>query len=156
VSLRKRRRLGQLGARLRDSKELSDDDQNFLADLFDGIAHGADANEILGLTRAPGDKELNEKKRANFARLFHFMLCAMRPAPEGYGLRKGEAIEAASSLSRNEEWVSKRLGFSLKPPDPQCFDYTTFAQLHRAWYSDQYADLKKLVFNESDFDFPYY
>jgi hypothetical protein len=50
--------LGQLGARLRDSKELSNEDQNFLADLFDGVAHGADANELLGMTRAPGDKEL--------------------------------------------------------------------------------------------------
>lgn len=58
MSLRKRRRLGQLGARWRDSKELSNEDQNFLADLFDGNAHGADANELLGMTRAPGDKEL--------------------------------------------------------------------------------------------------
>ena len=102
MSLDQRKRLGKLGARIEASAQLSEADQAYLVELFTCIAHGDDANRILGLTRSRGEKKLNDKTRANYARLFHWIACAMEAEPQGFGLGVGQAIDAASALSRNE------------------------------------------------------
>ncbi len=52
MSLQQRKRLGQLGERIKASAQLSEGDQAYLVDLFECIAHGEDANKMLGLTRS--------------------------------------------------------------------------------------------------------
>ena len=141
--------------RLSASKILTDEDQAYLVNLFRDIAKSPDSNEVLGLVRSRGDKELNEIKRANFGRMFHWMMAAMQPTPMGYGLKIGEAIEAASALSRNESWKSLKSDLVLKPPQEEIFDYTGHESLRAAWYDKKYYDLRKLDVYEGDYDFPY-
>ena len=64
MSLQQRKRLGELGARIEASTELSEADQAYLVDLFECLAHGEDANRILGLTSSRGEKRLNDMTRA--------------------------------------------------------------------------------------------
>ena len=66
MSIRQRRRLGQMADRLSASKILTDEDQAYLVNLFRDIAKSPDSNEVLGLVRSRGDKELNEIKRADY------------------------------------------------------------------------------------------
>ena len=69
MSLQQRKRLGELGARIEASTELSEADQAYSVDLFECLAHGEDASRIRGLTRSRGKKRLNDMTRANYARL---------------------------------------------------------------------------------------
>jgi hypothetical protein len=156
MSLRQRRRLGQMADRLNGSKFLTDEDQAYLVNIFRDIADGANPNHALGLSRTRGDKQLNESKRANFARMFHWIIGAMQDAPNGYGLKVGKAIEAASALSRNESWNSLKSDLVLKPLAEKVFDYTTNESLRAAWYNKKYDDLKKLDVCEGEYDFPYH
>ena len=64
MSLRQRRRLGQMADRLNGSKFLTDEDQAYLVNIFRDIADGANPNHALGLSRTRGDKQLNASKRA--------------------------------------------------------------------------------------------
>ena len=73
MSLQQRKRLGELGERIKASAQLSKADQVYLVDLFERIAHGEDANKMLQLTYGRGEKKLNDVKNANYARLFHWM-----------------------------------------------------------------------------------
>ena len=115
MSLRQRKRLGELGERIKASSQLSEADQVHLVDLFECIAHGEDANNMLGLTRSKGQKRQNDLKDANYARLFHWTMGAMAPEPDGYGLGIGQAIDAASALSRNEPWRHPETGEVFEP-----------------------------------------
>ena len=155
MSIRQRRRLGQMADRLNGSKVLTDEDQAYLVNILRDIADGAKPDDALGLSRSRGDKLLNESKRANFARMFHWIMGAMQPSPYGYSLKVGEAIEAASALSRNESWNSSHSDLVLKSPLEKVFDYTTNESLRNAWYDKRYDDLKKLDAYEGDYDFPY-
>ena len=132
MSLQQRKRLGELGARIEASTELSEADQAYLVDIFECIAHGEDANRILGLTRSRGEKRLNDMTRANYARLFHWIACAMEAEPLGFGLGVGQAIDAASALSRNEPWRHPQTGEVFQPPEGDFFRYVSRDALHVA------------------------
>jgi hypothetical protein len=153
VSLEQRKRLGQLGARIEASAQLSEADQAYLVDLFECLAHGEDANRILRLTRSRGEKKLNDKTRANYARLFHWIKCAMEAEPDGYGLGIGQAIDAASALSRNEPWRHPQTGEVFEPPEGDFFRYVSREALHDAWYDQKNDDLKALHVAPSTYDF---
>lgn len=132
MSLQQRKRLGELGARIEASTELSEADQAYLVDIFECIAHGEDANRILGLTRSRGEKRLNDMTRANYARLFHWIACAMEAEPLGFGLGVGQAIDAASALSRNEPWRHPQTGEVFESPEGDFFRYVSRDALHDA------------------------
>lgn len=151
MSLQQRKRLGELGARIKASAQLSEADQAYLVDLFERIAHGEDANKMLGLTRSKGQKWLNDLKHANYARLFHWMMGAMEP--EGCGLGVGQAIDAASALSRNEPWRHPKTGEVFEPPVGNFFRYVSREALHEAWYDKKNDVFRKLHANPSTYDF---
>ena len=153
MSLQQRKRLGELGARIKASAQLSEVDQAYLVDLFECIAHGEDANKMLELTRSKGQKRVNDLKHANYARLFHWMMGAMEPEPEGYGLGVGQAIDAASALSRNEPWRYPKTGEVFEPPGGNFFRYVSRDALLEAWYDQKNDDLKALHANLSTYDF---
>ena len=153
MSLQQRKRLGELGARIEASTELSEADQAYLADIFKCIAHGEDANRILGLTRSRGEKRLNDITRANYARLFHWIACAMEAEPLGFGLGVGQAIEAASALSRNESWRHPQTGEVFEPPEGDFLRYVSRDALHDAWYDKKNDVLKTLHTAPSTYDF---
>ena len=153
MSLQQRKRLGELGERIKASARLSKADQAYLVDLFECIAHGEDANSMLGLTRSKGQKRQNDLKHANYARLFHWMMGAMAPEPEGYGLGVGQAIDAASALSRNEPWRHPETGEIFEPPEGNFFRYVSREALHDAWYDKKNDDLKALHVDPRTYDF---
>ena len=145
MSLQQRKRLGELGARIEASTELSEADQAYLVDLFECLAHGEDANRILGLTRSRGEKRLNDMTRANYARLFHWIAYAMEAEPQGFGLGVGQAIDAASALSRNEPWRHPQTGEVFEPPEGDFFRYVSRDALHDAWYDKKKTFLKHFM-----------
>ena len=153
MSLQQRKRLGELGERIKVSARLSNADQAYLVDLFERIAHGEDANKTLQLTYGRGEKKLNDVKNANYARLFHWMKGAMAPEPDGYGLGVGQAIDAASALSRNEPWRHPETGEIFEPPEGNFFRYVSREALHDAWYDQKNDDLKALHVDPSTYDF---
>ena len=153
MSLQQRKRLGELGARIEASTDLSEADQAYLVDIFECIAHGEDANRILGLTCSRGEKRLNDMTRANYARLFHWIACAMEAEPLGFGLGVGQAIEAASALSRNESYRHPQTGEVFEPPEGDFFRYVSRDALHDAWYDKKNDVLKTLHTAPSTYDF---
>jgi hypothetical protein len=153
VSLQQRKRLGELGERIKASAQLSEADQAYLVDLFECIAHGEDANKMLQLTYGRGEKRLNQQVNANYARLFHWIMGAMEPEPDGYGLGVGQAIEAASGFSRNEPWRNPKTGEVFEPPEVNFLRYVSSEALHEAWYDNKNDDLKALHVNPSTYDF---
>ena len=124
-----------------------------MVDLFECLAHGKDANRILGLTRSRGEKRLNDMTRANCARLFHWIACAMEAEPLGFGLGVGQAIDAASALSRNEPWRHPETGEVFEPPEGNFYRYVSREALHDAWYDQKNDDLKALHVGPSTYDF---
>ena len=153
MSLQQRKRLGELVERIKASSQLSEADQAYLVDLFECIAHGEDANKMLALTRSKGQKRLNDLTYANYARLFHWMMGAMEPEPGGYGLGVGQAIDAASALSRNEPWRLPNTDKVIEPPEGNFFRYVSREALHDAWYDKKNDDLKALHTDPRTCDF---
>ena len=153
MSLQQRKRLGELGARIEASTELSEADQAYLVDLFECLAHGEDANRILGLTRSRGEKRLNDMTRANYARLFHWIAYAMEAEPQGFGLGVGQAIDAASALSRNEPWRHPQTSEVFEPPEGDFFRYVSRDALRDAWYDKKNEVFKTLHADASTYDF---
>ena len=108
---------------------------------------------MLGLTRSKGQKRQNDLKDANYARLFYWMMGAMAPEPDGYGLGIGQAIDAASALSRNEPWRHPETGEVFEPPEGNFFRYVSREALHEAWYDKKNDVLKTLHTDPSTYDF---
>ena len=93
----RRKRLGELGARIEASAELSEADQAFLVDFFERTANGEDPDEILGLTRSRiGACVVAEmtQKRINIDKDF--------PIPDGGGSHRGKFWAYYDALDRME------------------------------------------------------
>ena len=153
MSLQQRKLLGELGERIKASAQLSEADQAYLVDIFECIAHGEDANKTLQLTYGRGEKRLNDEKNANYARMFHWIMGAMQPEPEGYGLGVDQAIEAASALSRNESWKNPKTGEVVEPPENNFFTYVAYETLKEAWGDKNKESLKVLKAPARIYDF---
>jgi hypothetical protein len=155
MSLRQRRRLGLMAEQIRDSDELLPEIREYLVGVFGQIAEGSDANVALGLSRGKGDKELNEVFKLNLAKIFHWIMSAKRPEPDGYGLNLTQAFEAASALSYGKSWKHPKKGFVLPPQSPGFFRPITANSLCSAWYNKNYKHFQTLDIDYGSFDFPY-
>ena len=153
MSLQQRKLLGELGERIKASAQLSEADQTYLVDFFECIANGEDANKMLQLTYGRGEKRLNDEKNANYARIFHWIKCAMEPEPEGYGLGVDQALEAASALSRNESWKNPKTGEVFGPPARNFFKYVAYETLKEAWGDKSKESFKVVKARPSIYDF---
>lgn len=144
-----------MAEQIRDSDKLSTEIREYLAGVFAQIAEGYDANDVLGLSRSKGDKELNEVFRLNLAKIFHWIVSAKRPEPDGYGLNLTQAFEAASALSYGKSWKHPKKGFVVPSQSPRVFRPITANALRSAWYNKNYKDLQTLDVLYGSFDFPY-
>jgi hypothetical protein len=156
VSKRRRRRLGQLAREIKAEANLREETRNFLAEVLQRVADGEDPNDVLGLSRAIGEKELNERHRLNLAVMFHWIMAAIEPEDNfGFGLNVSQAIDAAATLSQGLAWKSAKGNLELHPALGRGFPRMTSEGLRKAWYNKRNAGLKQLELRPQDFDFPY-
>ena len=151
-----RRRFLKLADQLRQNNPaLSDEQRNYLADRFEEIAYGANANDIFGLSFWQGRSRLEEHSKHNFVRIFHWIEGAIDA--DGHALTITQALEAASCLSNNLAWKNpKNPKMILKPGPTGLFKPISFEMLRKAWYDPQNKHLKRQQINESDDVFPYW
>ena len=156
MSKRQRRRLGQLAREIKADANLRGETRDFLAEFLQRVADGEDPNDVLGLSRAIGEKALNERHRLNLAVMFHWIMAAIEPEDNfGFGLNVSQAIDADATLSQGLAWKSAKGNLELHPAMGKGFPRMTSESLRKAWYNKRNADLKQLELHPRSFDFPY-
>ena len=156
MSSRQRRRLGQLAIEIKADGSLRQETKDYVVKVFQRVSDGEDPNDVLGLSKAVGEKALNEKHRLKLAVMFHWIMAAIEPEDNfGYGLKVTQAIDAASTLSQGLPWKDAKRNLELHPAIGRVFPRMTKESLTKAWYNKRNADLKQLELHPQNFDFPY-
>lgn len=112
-----RKRFLALADQLRnDSSPLNKDQLAYLADSFEQIGLGADANNVLGLVYGPGRSEKDEIALEDRSLILHWMTCAMLPEnvldefgepAGGLGLTLEQAVDGALAIA-DGEWINPK------------------------------------------------
>ena len=155
MSFQQRPRLGLLANRIESNEIQTDEDREYVSATLRQLAEGQEADAVFGLNKKPGEKDINNIKRQNLARMFHWMQGAMEKAPDGFGLNASQAIEAASALSNNEPYRCREKDCVLESQEQNLFQPISPDNLRKAWYNKNFAGLKKTEISSSDWDFPY-
>jgi hypothetical protein len=112
-----RKRFQALADQLRNnSSPLNEDQLDYLANAFERIGLGEDANTVLGLAYGPGrseDKEISLEQRSL---ILHWMTCAMLSDTDldesgqlvgGLGLTLEQAVDAVLAIA-DGEWINPK------------------------------------------------
>lgn len=155
------KRFGALAIQIRERKELSDEQLDYLAEAFEKISQGCPAEIALALKHGAGQTESKEISVEERAVVIHWMHCAMRPIEEnGLGLNLDEATIAVMHLSEGE-WVNpKKNGKRFKYTDKQGnlvpqFKKYTYATIQKAWYARENKQFKTLDLSALAVGLPY-
>ena len=156
MSRNMRRRLGLYADELKSGTPLRQEMRDYLVEALRRLANGEDANDVFNLSRGRGQTKRNEDYRRELAKIFHWMTCAMLPVEEGgYGWTASEAIDAVSSWSQGLSWKCKKTGEEFSGEQWPLSRSMTSEALTKAWYNEEYADLKKPSWSDSDYENPY-
>lgn len=92
------KRIKVFATKLSTDTPLSDEERTYLANVFDRIADGEDANEVLGVKFGRGKSLSDARKRQAISFIIHWIECAIEPVDSevpGLGYTVSEAcIEA--------------------------------------------------------------
>lgn len=129
---------------LRNGGELSAEVRDFLADVFDGLAMGEDANKVFGLGHRIGHSDYDDLKRQQLSLALHWVAGATQPKDEagtGLGLSVTDACKEASKLLA--------IGFKYKGRKI----ILDSEYLRQCWYKKKL--MQKTDRQTDDLDFPY-
>lgn len=143
---------------IRDGKPLTEDQLAYLADVFQKIGHGADANEVMGLTYGPGQRAKDEKSLQQRFFVLHWMRWAQVPEnildDEGFdigglGLTLEQTIDAVLAIGCDGEWINPKTGERFVYKDDagnvqSPFPKFTYDTLHAMWRRGQNKHMKEL------------
>jgi hypothetical protein len=154
------KRFGALAIQIRDRKELSDVQLDYLAEVFEKISQGCPADIALALRHKTGQSESKEVSVEERAVIIHWMYCAQRSIKEnGLGLDLDQAIIAVMHLSEGK-WINPINGRLLSYSDKQGslvpqFKKYTYQTIEKAWYARENNRFKTLDLSALELGVPY-
>jgi len=135
-----------LGVHLREGKQLTKEQTEYLADCFVRIGNGESADVVFHLKRGPGQSKHDELSRQKISVVFAHVAELMCLAGDGYpgsgeGLSLDKALEKVVPLARKL--------FGVEDSDQYDARY-----LRKLWYDPSYAHMKTPVRTPFDPDSP--
>ena len=143
------KRLGALAIQIRERKELSDEQLDYLAEAFEKISQGCPSDIALALKRGAGQTLSKEIAAEERAVVIHWMYCAMRPIKEGgLGLNLDQATIAVMHLSEGD-WINPKNGKRFTYTDKQGnlvpqFKKYKYGTIQKAWSDRKNKQFKNL------------
>ena len=143
------KRFGALANQIRERKELSNEQLEYLAEAFEKISQGCPSEIALALKNGAGQtvsKEISAEERAV---VIHWMHCAMQPIKNGgLGLDLDQATIAVMHLS-DGDWINpknrERFTYKDKRGNPiGKFKKYTYETIKKAWYDRENKRFKTL------------
>jgi hypothetical protein len=139
-------RILALGVHLKDGKQLTKEQTEYLADCFVRIGNGESADVVFHLKRAPGKSEDGEERRRKMSLLFTYLAQLMARRVEefpelGEGLSPDEAFEKAEPMAREL--------FGAEGTNSYSVEY-----LRKLWYDPSYAHMRTTFRTPFDPDAP--
>jgi len=154
------KRFGALAIQIRERKELSDEQLDYLAEAFEKISQGCPSDIALALKRSAGQTLSKEIAAEERAVVIHWMYCAMRPIKEdGLGLNLDQATIAVMHLSEGD-WINPKNGKRFTYTDKQGnlvpqFKKYTYGTIQKAWSDRKNKQFKTLDLSALVVDSPY-
>ena len=154
------KRFGALAIQIRERKELSNEQLDYLAEAFEKISQGCPAEIALALRHETGQSESKEVSVEERAVIIHWMYCAQQSIKEnGLGLDLDQAIVAVMHLSEGE-WINPINGKLLSYRDKQGnlvpqFKKYTYETIKKAWYDRENKQFRTLDLSALVVDSPY-
>lgn len=153
-----RKRCLAVADQIRDGQPLTEDQLSYLANVFEQIGHGADANHAMGLSYGPGQKAKDEKALQQRFFVLHWMGWAQVPEnildKEGYdigglGLTLEQTIDAVLAIGGDGEWTNPKTGEKFVYKDEagnvrSPFPKYTYDTLHALWRRGENKHMKEL------------
>lgn len=153
-----RKRFLAAADQIRDGNPLTEEQLNYLANVFEQLGHGADANKVMGLAHGHGQRQADEEALQERSFLFHWMRWAQVPTglldEDGYdlgglGLTLEQTVNAVLDINDIGEWTNPNTGEqfifkdsagNIRSPFPK-YSYDT---LHAYWRKGKYKHMKEL------------
>jgi len=139
------KRLKVFAQKLSTHAPLSNEEHEYLANVFDRIAEGEDANEVLGVKFGKGNSLSDAKKRQALSFIIHWIECAIQPVDAeipGHGYDVSQACNEAVPILR------KMLG--VEDGDKYDADY-----IRQCYYKPAYAHMRSELRRALDQDSPF-
>ena len=98
-----KKRLQVFAKKMSNKSLLTNEEYEFLAKVFDRIANGEDANEVLGVKFARGNSLTHAKNRQAISFIIHWIECAIQPTDgeiPGLGFSVSQACTEAAPILR--------------------------------------------------------
>jgi len=156
-----RKRYGALARQIRNKNTpLTEEQLNYLANAFEKIEMGCDANFALGLAYMAGHKEADDIALEDNRLILHWMTCAMTLENDGgLGLSLEQAIEAVVALSEGE-WINPNTKehHIYKDRDGKNqgrFKKHTYEYIEKMWYLRANKPYKTTEVSQYDLGSPY-
>lgn len=141
------KKFGALAIQIRERKELSNEQLDYLAEAFEKISQGCPAEIALALKHGTGQTFAKEIAIEERAVVLHWMHCAMQPIKNGgLGLDLDQAINAVMHLAEGD-WINPKNGKRYTYTkvdgslDPQFKKYT-YETIEKAWYARENKKFK--------------
>ncbi len=143
LDMRKRMRVFAL--KMSSRGELTNEENEFLHQVFNRIADGEDANEVLGVKFGRG-KSLNDASiRQAISFIIHWIECAIQPLDgelPGHGYSVSEACNAAAPI------LKEMLG--IENTDKYDAEY-----IRQCYYKPEFSHMRSLARRALDQDSPF-
>ena len=159
--LTQRKRFLALSDQIRDGKvPLTNEQINYLADAFEKIGLGCNADFALGLSYSAGKSKSKDKALEERRFVLHWMTCAMQSEEEGgYALNIDEAIQAVIQLA-DGDWTIPRTNERLICKDANgnkrgIFKKYSDDYLRNMWYDSKNKPFKTVHVAALDMGSPY-
>lgn len=140
----------------------------YIAEAFERIGQGEDANSVLGLKYGRGQKKEDEISLEQRSLILHWMTCAMRPENDldefgnpagGLGLTLEQAIDAVISISEgswtNPKTKEKCTYFDVNGKLKSPFNNYTYETLSRLWRESANKHMRTLTQSGTAKNSPY-
>lgn len=155
------KRFATLAKQLKNNIPLNSKQRQYLAECFEKLSVGADANLALGLSRAKGESLTKELSRQRQALILHWVSNAILPTNEaGLGLLVEEAIDAVVAMM-NGQWTNPRTQEIFHYKDKYGRTQSPFGCIYtrktiqKLWDSKQKKYLKSINQTSTSEDSPY-
>jgi hypothetical protein len=146
-----RRALLDLAQQLRAGEDLAEGQKQYLSDVFQRIAMGEDANNVLSLKRGRGQKRADVIDKQRMSLILHWVSCAMHPDPDTDTTKKAMTLSEACV-----EAVGAIVPFAKKVfPGGDQHQYDA-EYIERCWSDRRYAHMRSPERGWFDPDYPYH
>ena len=140
-----RKRLQAFADKMSMRKKLTIQEYDFLANLFERVANGEDANEVMGVKFGRGNSLSDAKKRQAISCIIHWIECAIQPTDTeipGLGYSVSQACSEAVPMLR------KMLG--VDSSEKYDSEY-----IRQCYYKPEFAHMRSINRGAFDLDSPF-